>query len=77
MTVSGDMKASAIAIALARQESDPDPGVKRELAAATAKVYEALRDFPPDVQTRILVASAILLQRADDVVDQLTGKVRS
>lgn len=76
MTISGEQRAAALAIARGDQP-DLDPSVKKELATAVAKIYEALRDFPPDVQTRVLVASAVLLERADDVVDKLTGKVRS
>jgi hypothetical protein len=76
MTVSNEAKIAALAIA-SGDPSDVDPIVKRELAAAVATIYEALRDFPSEVQARVLTSAAVLLGRADDIVDRLTGKVRS
>jgi hypothetical protein len=76
VTINSDNKEAALAI-VAGNQPDLEPAVKRELAAATAKIYEALRDFPPNIQVRVIVASAVLLECADDVVAKLTGKTKS
>lgn len=49
---------------------------KAAIAKATMVCYEHLRDLPREQQTRVLVAAAVLIGRADDLIDALTGKVR-
>lgn len=67
MTVAVDI----IAIA---QPEDLDEAQKRKVQHAIAQVYECLRDLPEDQQARVLIAGAVLLGRADDIVARLTGK---
>jgi len=66
-------------LSVAKGDDSPalDAQTKREIAKAIAQSYESLRDLPAEIQSRVLVACAVLLGRADDVVDRLTGKVRS
>lgn len=65
----------SLALVRAEIEAEPQPEVKREIEKSIATVYNALRDLSPTYQSRVLIAAAVLLGRADDIVGRLTGKV--
>lgn len=50
--------------------------VKQQIARATMAIYEGIRDLPKDQRIRVLIASAVLVGCADDIVEGLTGKTR-
>lgn len=50
--------------------------VRKQIGSATMVIYEEIRDLPKDQQIRVLIAVAVLVGRADDLVEGLTGKVR-
>jgi hypothetical protein len=59
------------------EANDLEPTMKRQVQHAIATIYEQLRDLPAEHQARILLAAAILLGRADDIVQRCTGKAAS
>lgn len=59
------------------EAGDLEPATKRAVQHAIAQIYEQLRDLPAEHQSRILLAAAILLGRADDIVQRCTGKATS
>lgn len=65
----------SLAIVRAEINAEPDPKIKLEIEHSIASIYSALRDLPATYQSRILIAAAVLLGRADDIVARLTGKV--
>jgi hypothetical protein len=71
MTISGVMPVVDI------ETNDLEPTIKRQVQHAIATIYEQLRDLPSEHQARILLAAAILLGRADDIVQRCTGKASS
>lgn len=59
------------------EANDLAPTEKQAVQRAISEIYERLRDLPPEHQSRVLLAAAILLGRADDIVQRCTGKASS
>jgi len=65
----------SLTIVRAEIDAEPDPTVKHQIEKSIASIYGALRDMPPTYQSRVLIAAAVLLGRADDIVGRLTEKI--